>query len=269
MGILDSITTGRRPKPPKLFIYGPGGIGKTTLAASIPGVVLMPIEEGSDTMDVPRLPKPRTFAEVREQMVALCNEPHGFSAVAFDSVTRLEGLIWQAVAQNANVDAISDIGYGKGYAAALEIWREFLAACDYLIEKRGVAIVLIGHADVKRYDNPATESYDRYQPRLHKDAWPLLHEWSDAVLFLNHRVYVDTKDVGFNKERTRAVGTGERIMHTEERPAFVAKNRYALPPELPIAWAPLAAGIAKVFAAATTTNPPAPPATTAAAPAAA
>lgn len=257
MGLLDSITTGRRPKPPKLFIYGPGGIGKTTLASSIPGVVLMPIEEGSDTLDVPRLPKPHNFAEVREQMVALCNEPHDFTAVAFDSVTRLEGLIWQAVAQDANVSAISDIGYGKGYAAALDRWREFLAACDYLSAKRGVAIVLIGHADVKRYDNPATESYDRYQPRLHKDAWPLLHEWSDAVLFLNHRVYVDTKDVGFNKERSRAVGTGDRIMHTEERPAFIAKNRYRLPPEMPIAWAPLAEGIAKVFS---NTNPPAQPA---------
>ena len=32
------------------------------------------------------------------------------------------------------------------------------------------------------------------------------------------------------------MGSGERVMHTVERPAFLAKNRYALPETLPLQW---------------------------------
>ena len=34
----------------------------------------------------------------------------------------------------------------------------------------------------------------------------------------------------------RAMGSGERVIHTAERPAFLAKNRYGLPETLPLAW---------------------------------
>ena len=43
-------------------------------------------------------------------------------------------------------------------------------------------------------------------------------------------------EVGFNKKVARALGTGKRVMHTEERPAFLAKNRYELPETLPLDW---------------------------------
>jgi hypothetical protein len=39
---------------------------------------------------------------------------------------------------------------------------------------------------------------------------------------------------------TRALGSGERVLYTAERPAFLAKNRYGLPDVLPLAWAAFA-----------------------------
>jgi hypothetical protein len=47
---------------------------------------------------------------------------------------------------------------------------------------------------------------------------------------------VETKD----KKSTRAKGSGERRMYTSERPAFLAKNRYSLPDDLPLDWSALA-----------------------------
>ena len=41
----------------------------------------------------------------------------------------------------------------------------------------------------------------------------------------------------------RAVGSGDRLLHTAERPAFLAKNRFGLQEQLPLDWAALAAGI--------------------------
>jgi hypothetical protein len=42
---------------------------------------------------------------------------------------------------------------------------------------------------------------------------------------------------------TRALGRGERVIHTAERPAFLAKNRYGLPDTLDLDWAAFAAAM--------------------------
>ena len=38
------------------------------------------------------------------------------------------------------------------------------------------------------------------------------------------------------RTRSQAIGTGDRIMRTVERPAHVAKNRLNLPDEMPLDW---------------------------------
>ena len=76
--------------------------------------------------------------------------------------------------------------------------------------------------------------------KLHPRASALVQEQVDAVLFANYRVSTLKTDVGFKKSVTRAVGGGERLLHTAERPAFLAKNRYTLPETLPMSWAALA-----------------------------
>jgi hypothetical protein len=64
----------------------------------------------------------------------------------------------------------------------------------------------------------------------------LLLEHSDVVLFANYRISTVKADVGFNKKVNRAMGSGERVIHTAEKPAFLAKNRYGLPETLPLEW---------------------------------
>jgi hypothetical protein len=61
-----------------------------------------------------------------------------------------------------------------------------------------------------------------------------------VVLFANYRISTVKADVGFNKKVSRAVGSGERVIHTVERPAFLAKNRYDLPDTLPLEWSAFA-----------------------------
>ncbi len=57
------------------------------------------------------------------------------------------------------------------------------------------------------------------------------------MLFANYRISTVKSDVGFNKKVTRALGSGERVLYTAERPAFLAKNRYGLPDSLALSWA--------------------------------
>ena len=104
-----------------------------------------------------------------------------------------------------------------------------------------MAIVLIAHVRVQRFEDPESTAYDRYAPRLHKHASALLVEWVDAVLFATRKFRTETEDAGFGRERTIAapVGAdgGERIVRTVGSPTCVAKNRFGLPAELPLEWA--------------------------------
>jgi len=97
-------------------------------------------------------------------------------------------------------------------------------------------IVLIAHAKIERFENPETDTYDRYVPRLHRLASAMIQEWCDEVFFATYKVYTKKSDEGFNRTRTHGIGTGERIIRTTERPAHVAKNRLNLPDELPLDW---------------------------------
>ena len=128
-----------------------------------------------------------------------------------------------------------------------------------LRDQRGLTVILIAHAKIERFEDPQTEAYDRYMPRLHKSASALISEWCDEVLFTNYRVFTKSQDEGFNRTRVQGLGSGERVLKTTERPAHLAKNRLNLPDELPLAWSEFAKflpGAAPQTATpVTTTNP--------------
>jgi hypothetical protein len=71
-----------------------------------------------------------------------------------------------------------------------------------------------------------------------------VREWADAVLFANYRTVIKKEDVGFKKEHVRGIGTGERLLYTSEKPAYMAKNRYAFPESLPLSWQAISDAIA-------------------------
>jgi hypothetical protein len=48
--------------------------------------------------------------------------------------------------------------------------------------------------------------------------------------------YTTVKAEERGRVRTRGQGEGERVMYTEERPTWIAKNRYGLPAEMPLSW---------------------------------
>jgi hypothetical protein len=92
-------------------------------------------------------------------------------------------------------------------------------------------VVLLAHSEIKNIAPPDSDTYDRWQLRLHRRAFNLWKDWSEILLFLNYRISIKKEDKGFN-DRTRAVGSGDRLVYTAERPAFDAKNRWSLPDEI-------------------------------------
>ena len=229
--------------PPRMLIHGVAGVGKSTFAANADDPVVIATEDGLGMLKVASFPVAKSFDEVMEGLAALYSEPHEYRTVVVDSVDWLEPLIWKKACDDNRWGSIEEPGYGKGYLAALDLWRQYLDGLNALRDERGMTVIQIAHTDIKRFDSPMCEPYDRYVIKLHARAAALLQEHSDIVLFANYRISTVKADVGFNKKVNRALGSGERVLYTAERPAFLAKNRYGLPDVLPLDWAAFAAAM--------------------------
>jgi len=240
MSALTNILTGPKPGPRRLMVYGTAGIGKSTFATCAPAPIVVQTEDGLGEIDCHKFPVAPSFDAVMESIAALYRESHDYRTVVIDSLDWLERLIWTKVCQTRQVASIEDIGYGKGYTFSLQHWRDVLDGLAALRDQRGLTVILIAHAKIERFENPETEAYDRYVPRLHKTAAALVAEWCDEVLFSTYRVFTKSQDEGFSRSRVQALGTGERVLRTTERPSHLAKNRLNLPDELPLAWSEFA-----------------------------
>ncbi len=53
---ISDITKNAQMKPPRVLLYGPAGIGKTTFGASAPRPIFLPIEDGLGRIDVDSFP---------------------------------------------------------------------------------------------------------------------------------------------------------------------------------------------------------------------
>lgn len=232
MSLLESITTGKKFKPRRTVIYGVHGVGKSTWAAQWPEPVFIPTEDGIADLDVASFPICHDFTAAYSAAIELGGGDHDYKTVVVDSADWAERLIWQAICESEGKKAITDFGYGTGYGKAAGAFEKFLKALS-ACRSVGMHVVVIAHSEIKRFENPEGDSYDRYSPKLHRDTSALLQEWADEVLFANYKVMVRKTEEGFNRERGVGVGAGERVLYATEKPAHMAKNRLGLPDELP------------------------------------
>lgn len=232
---LASLRKVRADQPPRLLIYGPEKMGKTTLASEFPAPVFLQTEKGeSGSLELDSFGHLTSFEAVIEAIGVLAAEEHSFQTVVVDSVSALQKLIWQRVCQDGNVKSIEDYdkGFGKGYVAADNYWLEIIDGLNFLRNERKMAVVLIGHAIIGKFDDPETLSYSTYGIDLQKRADALLKREVDAILLVKKDVTIKHEDAKKGEGRARADGGETRWIYTEGKPAFTAGNRYDMPPKI-------------------------------------
>ena len=217
------ILKGRMSAPWFCVLYGVPGIGKSTLASAAPAPLFLDLEGGLTRIDCDRSPRITTWAELIDAL----RFAHGsdYRTIVLDTVDGLEDIIRRHVCDANSWKSIEAPGYGKGYAVMQEKFLELLAIADKLKEK-GKNVIMVGHEVIKTHTAPDQDAYDRYILKMNQKLSSVLVGRADAVFFCQYEAIV--KDDKTKDERVRAVGTGRRIMRTQEAPAWIAKNRFGL-----------------------------------------
>lgn len=232
MSLLNTITTGTKYEPPIIVLYGPEGIGKTTIGASSKSPIFIQTENGRGKMDFASFPLCKTKQDVFSQLETLCSENHSYNTLCVDSIDWLEQLFHKEIAKIAGKPNIESIGYGAGYKMALQYWNEYLEMLTYLRDEKGMAIFQIGHASIKKYKDPELDQYDVYNLGIHDAASALIREHADCVFFMKYQTFAIKTDTGFNQKRTRATGGDTRVLYAQNHASAQAKNRYGIPSEV-------------------------------------
>lgn len=240
---LSSISRTKRMRAPKIVIAGPGKIGKTTFAAHAPNAIGILTEDGADAVDASAFPLCQSLDDVYSAIGTLLNEDHKFESVFLDSLDWLEPLLHAHVCRENKWASIEAPGYGKGYIAAAEEWRNLLAGFEALRQQKNMAVVLIAHDKIKHFESPMHDGYDQYVLKLHDRAAALVQEWADVIGWANYRIVTTQSDSGFGNKETKARTTGERILHVEPHPAHMGGNRFGLK-NMQLSWDAFAAALA-------------------------
>ena len=232
------IIKGKIAAPVRGIFSGTEGIGKSTLAAQIPGAVFIDTEDGSSQIDCARI-LATDWRAIENAVKELIADQQGFTTVVIDTADWLERALIEWMLKRDAQKSIESYGYGKGYTMLQEHFARFLALCDQLIAK-GIHVVFVAHTKTVRVSPPdQTDGYDRWELKLTKQVSPLLKEWSTLYLFANYKIQIVEGTDG----RLKAQGGKERVMYANRCAAWDAKNRYGLPDEMPMDFAQ----VAKVF----------------------
>ena len=246
-------TKGRTPPPPptqqraavqfgkittgaghRVVLYGPGGIGKTTLASVLPGPVafidlddsLPRLVNQLDTANILPVSGVDNWAHLRAAL-----QSDGWdqvNSIVIDTGTRAEELAIAHTLETVPHEKghlcarLEDYGYGKGFQHVYDTFLPLLADLDRHT-RAGRHVAILCHDCTSTVPNPAGDDWLRYEPRLQspnsgKASIRLrLREWADHVLFLGYDV-----DVG---KDGKGRGAGTRTIYPTELPHCMAKSR--------------------------------------------
>lgn len=236
MSILKQIKRGVQPRPQRVIIYGPEGVGKSTLAAGLPSPIFVDTEEGTSHLDVARVTV-TSLEQIEAVVQELLSVEHEYRTFVLDTIDWAEAMLIDAVvreAKNPNVKTIEDFGYGKGYVFAAKRMEGFLKMLNGLM-RIGMNVVLLGHSRRVKFEQPeSVGTYDKYELKLTRNCAPLVKEWSDAMLFLNFVTIV---------QDGKGQGGEERVLYTSPQAPWEAKNRSGLPPMISVAPGEVAAAL--------------------------
>lgn len=234
MSILSTVTKVAKPLPPRIVMYAQEKFGKSSFASHSWNPIflmtkgetgLIPLIESGRVPAVAHFPSDfQRWGDLKQAVTELRDDPHDYRTLVLDTGNGAEQLCSGSVCDDSFGGDWSDYGsFGRGDVLASKEWVRFLDLLDAVRIKRRMAVIILHHAKVKTFSDPAGKSWDQWKPEAIEKLWANTHKWADVILFGGFKTTV-TKD---------EKATGEsRYLRADSSGAIVAGNRYGLPAEI-------------------------------------
>lgn len=219
MGVLTSLkphVVSRDLRGYSVLFYGTPKSGKTTIASKFPGAVIFAFEKGYSALPGVMAQPINSWNEFRRLLVELKEEETKkmFQTVVIDTADIAYDYCQKYICDDAGVDNIGDIGYGKGYGMV----EDEFDTCLRKIIQLDYSLVLISHSTERTEKDEQGNEYQKIEPTLDKRGRKICERTCD-IIGLSRPV--------LNKE----TGQMQTRLFMRETPRFVAGSRFKYIPD--------------------------------------
>jgi hypothetical protein len=213
-----------------ICFYGVAGLGKSTLASMAPNPLFIDLEGGIDRIDCHSTPKIQDKKSLQEALGFALESK--YDTIVIDTLSAWEEICSRDIIAESGkpYTSLADFPYGTGFEALKAKQSNFMTAL-FRLKDSGKNVITIAHEAIETINNPLGENYDRYTLALHKKSIPLIVGKMDAVFYCAYEKV--TKELETSKKIV-AKDTGRRVLYSQEKSNFLAKNRFNLPEKIDI-----------------------------------
>jgi len=228
--LLNAATEGLIEDPDCILLYAPEGVGKTTFASKYPKVLIIGTanEKGSNKINLKDGRKRQsvsTLIEFQEILQELIDDKHGFTALAVDTINKIDELVQQHIlSKYANCAGLGDIPNAKGWSEHINEHQNIIRMIRTLRDERKINIIILGHSETKQFDEPgAAKPYNRFVIAMRDKVTALYRQFVDDVIFVNYKTHLG------EDKKSRPQSSDTRSAYTQRRAGWDAKTRSSLP----------------------------------------
>lgn len=236
---LENLTPQKKISKPRIVLYGPNGIGKSTFASQAPDPLFIDIEKNLESIsclthrDIEgNFDTLLEFFNFLKTLKETSDLP--FKTLILDSIYTFEDrIIRPHICYEEGVVCVEDIQWGRGSAKLSQWWSQVFKALEDLSHTKNLTIILIGHDCLdERIDVERNLSYPYQRPLIHKKSIQMLLNWSTCILYANYGFKLEDRSqdnsLGIPKER------GGRLLYATPDAGYIAKNNYGILKPLPL-----------------------------------
>lgn len=198
-----------------VFLYGEPKSGKTTTATRFPNHLLLAFEKGYNAIPGAMAQPINSWSEFRKVLRQL-KEPQvqaKFETIIIDTADIAYDYCEAYICSNNGVDAIGDIGFGKGYTLVAKEFDE----CLRKIVQMNYGLVLISHAVDKTFTNESGKEYNQIVPTLGSKPRNIATRMCDII--------------GYSRSIQDAEGHTSTKLFMRGTPRYVAGSRFKYTPD--------------------------------------
>ncbi len=146
-----------------IYMYGPGGVGKTTFACEIPNSLLLAFEHGYSAINVEAPVDIQSWTDIKAMMRQLDDAEikATYKVIIFDTVDKAAALCEKYVCSQLGIENIGDGGWStNGWTKVKKEWESTLNA----IQMKGYTLFFISHSKEKTIKRKDGSEYQQIVP---------------------------------------------------------------------------------------------------------